>query len=749
MAYLKALGILRLVSEQVDARARGWWRDDVFWLRSSVLFEGASTDEERRNSLVGFFLGDSRDPRREKYRPTPIVAPWAGGSGFFKRDNKKAVEALRNSSESRVSAYADVIRSVRAIVNEEKVGDKPKDDDKSRLIRRFRREMPDGVVAWIDAAMVVQHGGQDFAPLLGTGGNDGRLDFTQNFMQRVVLLGLNTTDPVSDRSRSWLANALFAKSTQLDSASVGQFAPGRAGGPNASQGMEGASADNPWDFILMLEGVLMLAGAAARRFGIAESARAAFPFTVRTVAAGFDSSGAPDGAVSRGELWLPLWDRPASAVELRYLFGEGRADVSGRPARDGTDFARAVAGLGVDRGIAEFARLGFLKRSGKAFLATPLARFVVTERGPVELFRQVDPWLSRFRSICTLKDTPPRFGRALRSIDSAVLNFCRYGGNSFFQQVLVTLGRAEREVASAERLRRDKELLPIAGLSKGWRDAASDDSPEFAVALGLAFVHDPEANVGPLRCNLEAVDWKRRCRSWAEKDRSVAWSAADLPTNLANVLQRRLMDAERAGCERLPLKSHFNAPLGAVAAFIQDDLYDERIEDLIWGLMLVDRPRKLDEGARYGAAEVGDPPLPREYALLKLLFLPSPLVPERWADGIRWRLARSGEQGVAIRPDSRVLSLLRSGRVGEACGIATQRLRASGLAPMPGPLASGPMRDGEWSELSSEYRRAQRLAAALLIPISSASVDRLVRLACRDQPAAVEALAVATQGGTK
>ena len=37
MTYLKALGILRLVSEQKDPAARGWWKNDVFCLRSSLV----------------------------------------------------------------------------------------------------------------------------------------------------------------------------------------------------------------------------------------------------------------------------------------------------------------------------------------------------------------------------------------------------------------------------------------------------------------------------------------------------------------------------------------------------------------------------------------------------------------------------------------------------------------------------------------------------------------------------------------
>ncbi len=730
IAYLKALGILRLVSEQKNPAARGWWRNDVFWLRSVL----------DREALMKFLL--------EEYEPTPIVAPWAGGSGFFKKDNREAVDVLSGGGSPRMSAYANVIRLVREIVKQEKVGDKPKDDDKRRLIRRYRNSLPDNVVAWMDAAMVLQQEGQGFAPLLGTGGNDGRLDFTQNFMQRIVMLGLHTGAPASDESRRWLANALYAEPTGLASASVGQFAPGRAGGPNATQGMEGDSTDNPWDFVLMLEGAMMLAGTAVRRFGVGGPTYASFPFTVRAVAAGFDSPASKDEAESRGELWLPIWNRPTTAAELGRLFGEGRADVSGRPARDGTDFARAVAGLGVDRGITGFTRLAFLKRSGKAFLAAPLGRFAVTERQEVDLLRQIGRWLRRFRTACTAKDAPARFVRALHQIDSAVFDFCRYGGSSSFQSILIALGRAECDLATAERFRDKQKIQPLGGLSPAWLKAANDRSPEFTIALALASVNDPEAKIGPIRANLEAVDWKKRYPAWAEKDRSIVWNAADLPTNLASILQRRMMDGERAGCERLPLASRSDAPLDTVTAFIEGDLDDGRIEDLLWGLMLVDPRQRSGEKIIEPAEPTHRPPLPRDFALLKLLFLPRPVTTEGHGDGARWRYARSVEPAVTILPEPRILPLLRAGRVGEACQIAAGRLRASGLPPMPGPRATGAIRDADWSECSSDHRRALRLAAALLVPIPSTSVNHLLHLVCRESLAAAEMLTLSEEGET-
>jgi CRISPR-associated protein Csx17 len=58
MSYLKALGILRLVAEQADPEACGAWHAEAFALSSQF----------DREALIKFFL--------EKYRPTPILAPW-------------------------------------------------------------------------------------------------------------------------------------------------------------------------------------------------------------------------------------------------------------------------------------------------------------------------------------------------------------------------------------------------------------------------------------------------------------------------------------------------------------------------------------------------------------------------------------------------------------------------------------------------------------------------------------------------
>ena len=69
-SYLKALGVFRLVAEQKDKGARGCWRDEAFVLGTTL------TDED----LVLFFL--------DEYRPSPIISPWNGGSGFYFQEGK-------------------------------------------------------------------------------------------------------------------------------------------------------------------------------------------------------------------------------------------------------------------------------------------------------------------------------------------------------------------------------------------------------------------------------------------------------------------------------------------------------------------------------------------------------------------------------------------------------------------------------------------------------------------------------------
>jgi CRISPR-associated protein Csx17 len=351
-------------------------------------------------------------------------------------------------------------------------------------------------------------------------------------------------------------------------------------------------------------------------------------------------------------------------------------------------------------------RYSFLKRNGLAFIAAPLGRFTVRQpKKDIDLLREIDPWLDRFRKAISDKNTPPRFQATLRQIERSIFDFCQYGKSSRFADILCSFGKAERELAGAEKFREDKRIAPVGGLTQDWLRAANDGSVEFELALALACVYDPASKIGPIRANLEPVTNAKKPQ-WAEKERCVVWNQADLTSNLCAVLERRLMDAKRAGCSTLPIDSGRTARLGAVAMFLHGLTDDNRIEELLWGCILVRPPYKELKLRLHNLQD--SPPIPRSYALLKHVFLPRPLE------------LQSGEQ-IEIRPETAVVSLLRAGRISDACSIAVRRLRAAGVIPMPHSRAGQSGRKNAWSESQASQVDGKRLAAALFQSVHNPS----------------------------
>lgn len=532
--YLKALGALRLIAEQIDPAARGAWRGERFVLRSSLGAEG----------LVDFFA--------RRFAPTPIVAPWNGGSGFYAGDQRAGIDAIRGSSSERLAAYRQTISACERVLAGMRLEAKPDKDQKRVLVARLRGAVPDAALAWLDAAVVLADADLRFPPLLGTGGNDGRLDFSNNQMQRVAEL-------VAEPAPELLRAALFGEAARglVKGKAIGQFHPASAGGANAAPGFDRDSLINPWDYVLMLEGALVFAGAVTRRLEAASPGTMAFPFSVRASASGYASAASEDEE-GRDELWLPLWSAPAGRSELLALFAEGRAKVRGagrgRPAATGVDFARAISGLGVARGIESFVRYGFQVRNGLSYLATPLGRWRVAGRASaqVELLAPLDGWLDRVRQAATARHAPASLARAWRRLEGAIFELCGVAAagpeeRRAVQAVLVALGAIE---AAIDRSRPDDALRPVPALSRVWLERAGDDTPEFRLAAALASASLRERLVHV------RVDVRTRRVEWMPRERDdgrTVWGEGDLIRNLLALLVREdiegSLDARRGAGE--------------------------------------------------------------------------------------------------------------------------------------------------------------------------------------------------------
>ena len=755
-AYLRSLAVLRLVAEQKDPSARGYWKDDVFHLETTLDLE----------ALMHFFLSE--------YAPTPFVGPWNGGSGFYAADDMTGIDAISASSDPRFGPYRETISAIRSwpempqtiwtlgamlaradsmaaakAGNEaerlralgaavraamssadsmastiEQVTSKPllklarklrtavtKDEratGKEAIILACRDRLGSTALEWIDAAVVI---GADrslaYPPLAGSAGNEGRLDYTSAFMRMASELLLGTA-PAG--AALLLRHALLGETTGgMVTAAVGQHDPGRAGGYNQGLGIETESPPvNPWSFMLALEGLPVWASGVARRQGDARGVLCT-PFAGHARAVGYSSSAGKDTEGARtAEVWAPLWPHPTGYPELRAFFAEGRAEVGRRRASNGIEFAQAASSLGVDRGVTAFVRYGLLKRRGDSYVALPVGRFPVRVHCNSDLLRQLEKPLGAFdRFLSGYKEPPARLAAARNGIDAALYDALLHGGAPTIKSLVASIGRAEGLLAVRDPARKPILKRPLGGLDPHWALAADDGTVEVRLARALASMTSL-GKVGPLRANLAPVD-PAKPWEWGHGAGQRAWSGSSLCARLAGVLSRRLLDAERLGCEANPLQGGLTVDPADAGALASGRVDEALLEELLFGFLWVDWANR--DAVRAVREELSRQPrtpaepVPRTFALLKLLFLPGPV---------------PGHDDARLRPEPSILALLGASRIGDACEVARRRLRAAGLSPMRARFPDG--EDGT------------RLAAALLLPVGRvAALARLVLLDDKDK----------------
>ncbi|HDR68031.1 MAG TPA: type I-U CRISPR-associated protein Csx17 [Bacteroidaceae bacterium] len=786
-SYLSALAVLRLVSEQKDPSAKGWWDDlGVFHLDSCL-------DEE---GLINFFL--------EEYRPTPIVSPWNGGSGFNDGDNINNVEAILEDDSDRLILYRETIKAIRTfpeipntdiplgeliilfrdeanekkgktrddyfdllkiteelankvphLIQAENIFDytikdlenktkistrapkkekeqsvaikslfkeakkirsqvkqiqKKKSPGKEDIISECRDRLNDQVAEWIDASTIIApDGSAAYPPILGTGGNDGRFEFSNNFMGCIVNQFIKNTES----SESLLKNALFDEKTEyLQNISIGQYDPSRTGGFNQGNGIENKDEfkANPWIFILTFEGTIPWASSIikSKNLNVRGDPLLRSPFTVRSIQVGYNSSA--ENEKSRAEIWIPLWKNPTHYGELKSFLSEGRANIGRNNVANSIEFAEAVRSLSVDRGISSFVRYNLLERRGKSYLALPTGIFNVHYKEESDLIRELNPLLFQLDSALRGDNIPESFKSARRKIDEKIYDSLLYGGKTNLKALISAIGRFERLASKSGNSSNPLIKKPISGLSPRWIEFADDGGLEVRIAAAIASIGSTE-DVGSIRTNLSPVNPKIPSQ-WVKGRGQFAWEGNSLYARLHSVLARRMMDAERLGVKHNPLWGAIRISVEDINAFIEGNIDESLVEDLIFGFSwinwnkkddIADLNKSLFEKDKKWNNPVKPCVISRPYALLKLLFLP---------DGIR-----KGDAKISVKPESSVIPLLRAGRIKDACTIADRRLRTKDFVPVT----------------SSFYNadNGLRISAALLIPIRDEW--RLKKLVLREE----------------
>jgi len=717
--YLKALGVLRILANQLAGRTLAHWSNNTFIL----------TTDTSATELLQFF--------EKQYAPAPIIVPWSGGDFFgVNRQPKKTkwkerpsssqvIEAIMLTDMPRFAAYRQTLQQTFIAMDDSGVISKkviegngtPQRVAKASLLQILRNRLPDEAVAWIDAAVVIEPRAPFFNTLLGGGGgSDGNSHFSDNFMQCLWMVLPDFSDQrekqvsaiggVPFDSAAALSESLFATTapgTRIDKLSPVLFDSTRVGGPNQTSGFEAKAGSNPWDFIFMLEGSLLFAGALGRKLDENRAPSARFPFLVNSSPVGLGSSYL--GESSGREAWVPIWDRPTSLEEIMAIFGEGRIEKHGRMAKSGTDAFVALAQHGHSTGIAAFQRIGFFKgRIGgdNYFTAVDQGVFRSRRNQKVDLLKDVDVWLGKLRDTVQSDQCPKSVSSTVVQVEAQIAGVALNGSTDSMQSVLVSLGRAERALAKSLKWSIKNDVRPLCGLRHEWLKDANTNSAEFRLAASLA---GTRAWFGSgketlwLRQHLEPLEIvTTKDRSWAkwaeQPGNDVVWHDGDLTDALNDILARRIIRVEKSGVEGWPDWSPRYSRLENITAFIEGRTDDTLIADLLWGLSLIDW-QAVEKKTQETTSESEFVPS-SFYALLKLCFRPKdedktiPLVP-----AIHHR-ARSGD-GLA------------------ASQLAARRLRGSGYPAFV-------------EKLPVAATVARRTAAALLFPISPRDLSLLEQI---------------------
>ena len=702
--YLKALGILRLVAEQADLDARGWWDGDRFRLATKL----------NRKGLEAFFLYD--------YKPTPIFNPWGARSGFYAAGSEKSAREslirIERSSNPRLGPFRTMIKMVRSVITDTASGDKPSDKERDRFILHLRRNTRGASSLWLDAVVTLIGAGDEVSlaqpPIFGTGGSEGSGGYPSAYMSAIV---------ESVVEANWghvVASMLFGGTVPQChwDQSMGQFAPG--------------GVSTPWDLLLAFEGACMLRSSVGGRTSAGSRRWMSSPFYVAPRSSGYASGSRLDEKFlnkgreypGRGEQWLPMWAKPSTYFEVQQVFLQGRAVTKAGRATDGWTMARAVAGFGTSRGIRQFLRYGYQQRNNQAtHFAIPLGRFFppdaeLATSTKSSCLDDVDGWVRSLHREAhpaddqKAKRVPSRmvatYGRlmdALFSVVHAQVAIQQY------QDVLLCLGDVEATMRQGTGF----AAQPVPRLRPEWVAASYDGTPEFRLALAFAlqargFRRETGTPVDPIR------------RHWLPLDRERRWRFATTGTgsgvrldvqpevvmhgrrgrdDAIALVERRLVEASQREGRRLPLMAapHASASVADLTTLLEGGVDLDRSLTLARALMALDRTAWAE---RYTPIEpLHSSGWPDDaWLAIRLCTLPWPL------------RTRSGFE-LDVGADPALVRRLAAGDAATAFGLASRRLRAAGVCSTVRASAAS-------------VDTARLWAAALAFPITQRTARRLL-----------------------
>ncbi len=706
-SYLKSLGVFRILSTQYNKDILAYWESDNFVIESSSL---------NKEELLNFILS--------KYKPSSIISPWINMSSIYLHrpnhwNNNGAYNLIMKTDDlrfkqikndmvdlSKIEAFSYLYKTPKEFVKEfEKdfnilnVDEKNRGKIRSSLesvsndnetnaiselyqtnenIKRLvdyyeknivnkidiraksRALLSDTFVDWIDSCVVLDSNLKKInTPLLGTGGNEGDMDYATKFQTYIVDMLIK-----KDHSKDLLESALFnlKPNNNLKKDKIGKFYPARSGGYNQGNSIESKDFTmNPWDFILLIEGLLIWSNSISKKDSLNQKNYLMSPFTVKLSPVGYTSSHIKDPSASKSfETWIPIWKNPAHLEEISSLFKIGRVVFNNKAARNGIEFIEAIKTLGVDKGPTSFIRyVTSVRRGDKNFLAIPVSIMPIDYDKKISSLSEINRMTGVFKRLKP-KIESATYNNILDNILRSTYNFSIQDSSTNAQKLLTSLGLAESFVWKNKDGYSKGLSKPIGLLSSKWILYANDNSPEFRIALAVASV---TGSIGSIRQDIEPIDstgnkWLDSNLVWIP-----SWIGINLYEKMANTVYRRLIKAEQSESKKIPLQGKFYATLEDVSKYIDGLLDENKIENLILGLLLIDWNKINYYDIKKEIAEPSkiNYKINRGYLILKASLL------------------NDKDEDSSNIIESRLIPLLKANRINDAIKVAERRVLIKNL----------------------------------------------------------------------
>jgi CRISPR-associated protein Csx17 len=586
------------------------------------------------------------------------------------------------------------------------------------------------------AAHVVPAAKLFFNPLLGSGGNAGKRDFSDGWTRAVEALAPTNTpkkgQPDAAGKRRELSALLRGEPTTwtLEKLNAASWFSAANKLYNSGQTAFSEGVISPWAMVLACEGLAFFAGGASRRLGSRARAVGAFPFVVNGAA----PREAGEAGRDLAEVWAPLWERPMTVREIATLFQRGRAEIGGRGAVTPAAFATAVTRRGIDAGISEFRRF-VLGRTTSANTFEPRYEGAVVVRQPQESTAerpspQSQATADALEQLLDLLDKLPRdekkgdrwryVGLRGRLEASMVRVAADPDGPEAICEVL------DAAVAALDRVDRNRAFRD---LNIQWRPLPTNwienlfgiEAADVEARLALALVSSFPASL-PFALYRFGIENKngRFVHPQVAPARWI-WSGGAIADPLTDVLLRRTLDWERAGdlddtnkpLGPVRVQPPILAPLRDVEAWLAGDTDDEALSRWLARFALFDWPRDAAAPCKPSAIMSGRGRNPAGLSLFGLLNPLFDLRPMNWNQSTAGLSDQERNWRTPIAARTIAMSLIR-GDVAGAIDITRRRYAMAGH-----PLAA---LDAPW-----QLAEPSRLLASLLFPIEDTERAKLLR----------------------